>query len=79
MLSVNVTYGSQAHLTHLHSHHNHHRRTEEGCTVHYCIYTPHLCMGHASGFDLCGDNISPNEKPEIHLVLLKSEVGVTVV
>lgn len=46
------THGSPAHLTGLHSRHNHHRHTAEGCTGHWCICTHHLYRAHGSGFDL---------------------------
>lgn len=59
---VILTYGSPAHPTRLHSHHNHRRRIEEGCTARYCIYTPRLYKGRAWGFDLGEDNKSAEEK-----------------
>lgn len=54
-LLVNVTYGTQAHPTRLHSHHNHHRCTEEGCTARCCICTLHHYKVRVWGFDLSED------------------------
>lgn len=68
MVFVNVTYGSQAHPTGLHSHHNHHRHTAEGCIVRYYICTHHLYKVHVWGFGLKGEkHINSGDQQNIQI------------